>query len=105
MKTIIFLIPLLVLNFEISAQVLNGNSCTSDLQVTFLNVSGADKAFKNHDNLKEGVNLILTDQGVKYKGEFLSEIKALEDAIFHSENLPRSFDVVIGIRLNSPLNI
>ncbi|SNZ01670.1 hypothetical protein [Flagellimonas pacifica] len=102
MKANIFIVASLLFSLDMSAQVFNGNSCSSNLQVTFLDTARAETAFKNHRNWKEGVNLVLTENGVKYKGEYVREIDAVGDAIFQTENLPMIFEVVIGMRLDSP---
>ncbi len=104
MKKTFTLFFLLVISTVMNGQVSFDNSCTANLKIVFCDNSQANDAFNEHGNIDlPYLNLLLNENGVKYKGQSLGEIEDLEDDFVKPKTISRTFDVVIGLERRAPM--
>ena len=106
MKKIITLISFTICSTGLYSQITYDNSCSEDVPLIFMDNGRAQDAFEEHG--KPGLyylNLLLNDNGLKYKGQRLGEIEELKNVFEKPKRIadPKTFEVVIGLERSAPM--
>ena len=82
------------------------NSCSYDLEITFVTRYKAEQYYEDHVSSVPYLNLIINDDGVICKGEEITTYEELFQAINENDSIKDKYEinVAIGIENNTPFS-